>query len=160
MVNRIMKRYVYRGFGFPIILNNIPAKKIRGKWIPFINYSELARSMLRFLCFLQEPLTGDQIFFVRQSIQLTGEKLADLLGVSQAAISKWEKKGGEIARIEPAIEICLRVIALEHLKNGSSDDLIKLFLENHLLGVLKEKQKNDTFAPSSIKWFGTELKAC
>lgn len=92
MGDKIFKKYIYDGFGFPVVLNNIPAKKIRGEWVPFINFIELAKHVLRVLCFVQEPLTGNQLFFIRQQIRLTGQELADLLGLTQAAISKWERK--------------------------------------------------------------------
>ena len=39
-----------------------------------------------------------------------------LLGITQAAVSKWEKKGREVANVELAIEFCLRVLALEQLE--------------------------------------------
>lgn len=151
MVNKIFKKYIYEGFGFPVVLNNVPTKKIRGEWIPFINFVELAKSVLRVLCFIQEPLTGNQVFFIRHQIRLTGQELAGLLGVTQAAISKWEKKKNEVAKIEPAIEFCLRFIALEHLDDGSCDTFRKLFLSKHLLGDIKEKQKDAGFIPTPLK---------
>jgi predicted transcriptional regulator len=150
MNDKILEKYTYEGFGFPIELRDVHAKKIRGEWIPFINFSDLARSVLRILCFREEPLTGNEIFFIRQLLGLTGNQLADLLGITQAAVSKWEKKGNEIAKMEPAIEFCLRFIALEHLEKGSSASLRKMFLEKHFLIKLKEKQKNKSFTPSSL----------
>ncbi len=150
MNDKILKKHVYEGFGFPIVLHNVAAKKIRGEWIPFINYIELAKIVLRFLCFIQEPLTGSQVFFIRHQIGLTGHQLASLLGVTQAAISKWEKKENEIAKIEPAIEFCLRFIALEYLEDGGTNTLRKLFLEKHLLGNIKKKQKDSDFFPTPV----------
>lgn len=77
--------------------------------------------------------------------------MAGLLGITQAAVSKWEKKGNEIAKAEPAIEFCLRFIALEHLEKGGSESLRKMFLEKHFLINLKRKQKNKSFTPHSIE---------
>ncbi len=142
VVFKTLKKYQYEGFGFPIILENIPAKRVRGEWTPFINFVELAKHVLHILCFLQEPLTGNQVFFIRHQIRLTGQELADLLGVTQAAVSKWEKKKNAIAKIEPAIEFCLRLIALKHVDDGKSESLHKLFFKKHLLSDIKEKQKN------------------
>lgn len=150
MENKILKKFVYEGFGFPIALVNVPVRKIRGEWVPFINYNELAKSVLRVLCFFREPLTGNQIFFIRQQIGLTGQQLADMLGVTQAAVSKWEKKKDEIAKIEPAIEFCLRFIALEHVDKGGSSTLQNLFLKKHLLGDFKAKQKDIKFIPTPV----------
>ncbi len=151
MVNKILKRYMYEGFGFPIILYNVPAKKIREEWTPFINFIELAKHVLRILCFIQEPLTGNQVFFIRHQIKLTGQELADLLGVTQAAVSKWEKKKNTIAKIEPAIEFCLRLLALEYLDEGESENLHKLFFKKHLLSDIKEKQKDTLSPPPPLK---------
>lgn len=158
MADKIFRKYVYEGFGFPLVLSNIPAKKIRGEWVPFINFVELAKHVLRSLCFLQEPLTGNQVFFIRHQIRFTGQELARLLGVTQAAVSKWERRKNEVAKIEPAIEFCLRFIALEHLDEGGSISLQKLFLEKHLLGDIKEKQKNTSFSPTPLKIMGSHLE--
>lgn len=157
MINKILKKYIYCGFGFPVVLYNIPTKKVRGEWVPFINFIELAKHVMRTLCFIQEPLTGNQVFFIRQQIRLTGQELAKILGVTQAAISKWEKKKNEIAKIEPAIEFCLRFIALEHLDKGKSDNLRKLFLKKHLLFDIKEKQKDPGFSPTPLEVMDGDL---
>lgn len=145
--------HIYHGFGFPVVLSNIPAKKIRGEWVPFINFVALANHVLSVLCFIQESLTGDQVFFIRNQIRLTGLQLAELLGVTQAAVSKWEKKKNKVAKIEPAIELCLRFIALEYLEEGS-EQLRKLFLKKHLLGLIKKKLKDSEFIPSPLKLDG------
>lgn len=62
MTNKVLKKYIYQGFGFPVVLLNFPAKKIRGEWVPLINFVELANHVLSVLCFIQQPLTGNQIF--------------------------------------------------------------------------------------------------
>jgi transcriptional regulator with XRE-family HTH domain len=157
MTDKILKKYIYEGFGFPVVLCNIPTRQIRGEWVPFINYIELAKHVMRVLCFVQEPLTGNQVFFIRQQIRLTGQELARVLGITQAAISKWEKKKNEVAKIEPAIEFCLRFIALEHLDKGGFDNLRKLFLQKHLLLDIKEKQKDAEFSPTPLKIMDGDL---
>lgn len=160
MAGKILKEYIYEGFGFPVVLCNVPAKKIRGKWTPLVNYKALARYVLKMICFLQEPLTGDQIFFIRQQLRLTGEQLAEMLGISQAAISKWEKNRDKIAKIEPSTEFCLRIIALESIDEGSSSELRQSLMERHILGEIKEMQKLAGFTPSPVKLEREELMEC
>jgi len=160
MSNIILKEYVYEGLGFPVVLCNVPAKKVRGEWTPFINYEVLARNVLKFLCFLQEPLTGNQIFFIRQQLHFTGEKLAGLLGISQAAISKWEKRKDQIAKVEPCTEYCLRIIALEHIKKGCSEELRENLINSQMLGEIKDMQKDEDFIPSQVKLREEEIMEC
>jgi transcriptional regulator with XRE-family HTH domain len=147
---KIVKKYTYDGFGFPVILSHVPCRLIRDVWTPFVSFEKLAQAVLYFLCCSEEPLTGNQVFFIRQHMELTGDALAEVLGVTQAAVSKWEKKGNQIAKIEPAIEFCLRLAALNHLEKGGIELLTKNFLDKHLLSHIKEKQKDEDFSPSPV----------
>lgn len=72
-------------------------------------------------------------------------------------MGKKERKKDAVAKVEPAIEFCLRFIALEYLEEGGSDSLRKLFLRKHLLEVIKKKQKDIAFFPTPLKIINADL---
>jgi len=47
MTKKIVAKYIDRGFGFPVVLEHVPMVQVRGKWTPALNYTHLARAVLR-----------------------------------------------------------------------------------------------------------------
>lgn len=120
MKTKIRREFVYEGFGFPVILCNVPMVKVRGVWTPDVDYDALARGVL--LCMAKKPsrLTGAEVRFVRQFFEMTLTKFAARFGVTHAAVVKWEKAGEEPANMTWAIEKDLRLFILDRLGAGDS----------------------------------------
>jgi hypothetical protein len=45
MTTKIVAKYIDRGFGFPIVLEQVPMVQVRGKWTPAINCANSRDSM-------------------------------------------------------------------------------------------------------------------
>lgn len=103
----------WEGLGFPIRLINVPMKKIFGEWILDINLDHFQKSVLHILACKPTPLTGGELRFIIDYLQLSTRKFALLFGVTHAAVLKWEK---EKSRMNPSTEVCLRLYLLDHLK--------------------------------------------
>lgn len=113
--NRVEK-FIYEGFGFPVILLNVPMKKFRGVEVPDINYNTLQSILLDLLSHKPLPLTGNEIRFIRQSLKMTLVEFAKHFGVTHAAVIKWEKSRDQFAKITPSTELHIRLFNLERLK--------------------------------------------
>lgn len=111
-----VKQFQYDGFGFPLILLNVPIRNCRGVDIPDIDYNVLQRLVLEDLSYKPFPLTGNEIRFIRQSLEMTFTEFARHFGLTHAAIIKWEKAKNKCAKITPSMELYIRLYILDHLK--------------------------------------------
>ena len=119
-MKKIMKRYVFNGLGFPIILRNVPMIKMRGEFVLDINYNELQKAVLTYLCHKQSPLTGNEIKFIRKYFELTLAAFGASLGFSHVTVLKWEKYGNRYAKIEPTTDVCIRLFIFSHLHSSGN----------------------------------------
>ncbi len=118
---KIVKRFIYQGLGFPVILRNVPMVQIHDEWIVDINLEKLQSEVMFALCTKQTPLAGDEIRFIRKYFEWTMETFGKLLGVTHNAVIKWEKQEENYAKITPGIEICIRLLILENLLKKDKD---------------------------------------
>lgn len=128
-----IKNLIFNGFGFPIELRNVPTIEVRGSLEPNINYKNLAQKVIAELCSSanHSPLTGRQVFFLRQKLELTTREFGSLVDASHAAVVKWEKRGDLPTLMSKANEILLRLKVLNRLgmKPAMFLDVINLEIE-------------------------------
>jgi DNA-binding transcriptional regulator YiaG len=105
--------FIYKGLGFPIKLVNVPMKKIYGEWAICINMNKLMVIVLEALVHKPVSLTKDELGFIRSYFAMTTTEFGKKFGVSHVAVLKWEN--GE-NRLSPAIECCIRLFILDHLR--------------------------------------------
>ncbi len=115
MEQKIQKSFVDHGFGFPVILMNVPMIRIRGKWTPNINYNKLTDAVLRALCAKPARLTGNEVKFIRQHFEMTLQAFSARFSVSHVAVIKWEKKGDNPTAMNWATEKDIRLFVLSRL---------------------------------------------
>lgn len=125
MSTRIQKESIDHGFGFPVRLRNVPMVRIRGIWTPDVDYNELARAVLRALCFKPVRLTGNEIRFIRLQAEMTLQQFAERFCVTHPSVMKWEKQGDEATRMMWSTEKDVRLFAL--LMAGGEEELAELY---------------------------------
>lgn len=142
MKRKIEKSYIYEGLGFPIHLTNVPMVEVRGELILDIDFNKLQKSVLLHLCYKKTPLTGDEIKFIRKYFSLTTTAFAKLFGHTHSAVLKWENQESNIAKMNPATEVCLRLKMLGFLHKEPSDfkDLFDQITIPQLAQYSKNKQ--------------------
>ena len=112
MEKKVQKTFLDEGFGFTVRLHNVPMIKIRGEWTPNINYNQLAKVVLLALCHKPARLTGAEVRFVRQQLDMTLQAFAERFCVSHPAVIKWEKTGGNPTSMAWTTEKDLRLFIL------------------------------------------------
>lgn len=129
MKNKIVNEYEYDGLGFPIILLNFPVKNVRGVEVPDIDYNLLQKNVLLALSRKVQPLTGNEVRFIRQYLEMTYVEFANKFGVTHPGVINWEKAKNNYAKILPTTELCIRLAILDHLhvKNKVFRDTFKNF---------------------------------
>lgn len=112
-----IKKLIFNGFGFPIELHNVPAKEIRGSIEPIINYKDLALKVISEVCSDENkmPLTGRQVFFLRNHLQMTIREFGKFLEVTHPAVKKWEEAGDAATKMSDATEKILRLKVLDSI---------------------------------------------
>lgn len=143
-----IKKMVFKGFGFPIVLLNVPTKIVWGKAEPFINYRALEATVTRIICLKKTPLTGNQLRFIRHSFQLPVRDFADLFGLSHPAVLKWEKRRDDFAAISPATEKIIRLEALFRL-GLSAKEFYQVFSD--LKNIASELRMSDADHDEPLK---------
>src|SRR5439155_602095 len=93
MKRKMSARVVYHGFGFPVILQNVPMVHLRGAWTPDVNYDHLQRALLRALAAKPARLSGREVRFIRLADAMTLQQFAKRFGVTHPAVLKWERAG-------------------------------------------------------------------
>lgn len=143
-----IKKMIYSGFGFPVVLNGVPVKMIRGNLEPIINYKTLGSEVVEALCQKETPLTGNQVKFIRQYFELSLRDFAKLFGLSHPAVLKWEKHADDFADISPAIEKALRLEAVFRL-GMKAKDFYRVYSE--LKDIASKLQKSEVTRERPLK---------
>ena len=115
---KIQKRFVDKGCGFPVVLENVPMVKVHGDWTPDINYRDLHKAVLLALANKPVRLTGNEIKFVRHYFSLTLVDFGEYFDVSHPAVIKWENAGDGVPPIKWSLERDIRLFIMDGLKEA------------------------------------------
>ncbi len=110
---KTIKTFIYKGLGIPVKLVNVPMKKAAGEWCIDIDMNKLMLVVLQEIIHKPTALTGDELRYIRSYLEMTTTEFGVAFGVSHVAVLKWE---GEQNRISPALELCIRLYVLNHLR--------------------------------------------
>jgi DNA-binding XRE family transcriptional regulator len=143
MKKKIAVQFEYDGLGFPIMLLNFSLVEVRGIQVPDIDYNQLQRNVLLALCRKPFPLTGNEVRFIRQYLQMTYTDFANRFGVTHASVIHWEKSKNSFARILPTMELCIRLCILDtlHAKDKLFRETFRNF--NYLEFKIQKNQTTD-----------------
>jgi len=142
----VRPRFVYRGFGFPVLLLGVPMVQVRGRWTPDVNYEELRSLVLETLAEKPGCLTGHEVRFVRLAHDLTLTAFAARFGVTHPAVLKWERAGGRPSGMSWSTEKDIRLFVLSRRPSAP-----KRFLDSY--HRLEEKPRK-TSGRISVDTFG------
>ena len=121
--------FVYEGFGFPVILVNVPMVRSLGVWTPDVDYRKLARDVLRALALHPARLTGQEIRFIRHSMDMTLEQFAHRFGVTHPAVVHWEQCGRRPTRMTWALEKDIRLEIMRSQPAPSATRFVEAYTE-------------------------------
>jgi len=102
-------------FGFPVLLVDVPVRTMRGHEVVDVNANLLQGAVLAMLARKPAPLTGAEVRFIRLALGHTLSDFGGLLGVSHAAVIKWEGQGEAPTKMARGTEFLLRYLATEHV---------------------------------------------
>jgi len=100
---------------FPVALLNVTLVQLRGVWTPDIDYNKLQKETLFILSHKSRVLTGNEIHFIRTYFEMHMEDFRKQFGLTRAAVVALEKTGDKPAKINPMIDLCIRLFIVEKL---------------------------------------------
>ena len=139
METKKVKRFVYEGLGFPVLLHDAQLVKKRGIWTPAIPLNQFQKQALLALSHKSVALTGNEVHFIRVYFEMTLEKFGARFGMTHVAVLNWEKAGNKSARINPTTELCIRLFILEKLKINNQI-FRETFREFDMRNITKEQK--------------------
>ncbi len=144
MKKKKIKKFIYEGLGFPIILRNVPVVEMLGEEILDIDFNALQKTVLLSLCHKDSPLTGSEIKFIRKYFELTLVEFGLKFGCSHSAVLKWEKYENHFAKIEVTTDVCIRLFIFSQLnrKSGAFKQLYDELDINQLVKNRKQESSN------------------
>jgi DNA-binding transcriptional regulator YiaG len=112
MKDKKRETFIYKAFGFPIKLINVPMRKIIGEWVIDVDFIALEKAILRLLVNKPAPLNGAELRFIRKYLNMTTTEFGKIFDVTHAAISKWES---EKACPPASADVYIRFYVLDNL---------------------------------------------
>jgi hypothetical protein len=129
LTRKIQGRFVYHGFGFPVVLVRVPMVLVRGAWTPDVDFNDVSRRLLEALAAKPSRLTGAEVHFVRHSFGMTLEEFAGRFGVTHPAVIKWEGRDEQPTAMAWAIEKDLRLEILRASSKARPEKFLKAYLD-------------------------------
>jgi DNA-binding transcriptional regulator YiaG len=145
MNKKIVKKYIYKGLGFPIELHNVELIQFDGEFHPKIDVRKTADLAIKSFVTQKTRLTGNQIKFIRTYFSMSLRKFADLVNESHMAVKKWEAFKNDPTNMDRNIEIMLRLHIYDHIAvKAKNDKNMKIKFYNQFL-VLTEMFSHPNF---------------
>ncbi|MBS0655149.1 MAG: hypothetical protein JSR46_05190 [Verrucomicrobia bacterium] len=125
-----MKKLIYNGLGFPIVLRGVQTFEFRGEVLPKINHREFEDMVFKALLRYPARFSGAHLSFVRGYMQLSQKKFASMLGLStHATVSGWEGKKHLATGMPVTAEVVIRLIMADFIGDGTFASHFREFLE-------------------------------
>lgn len=114
-MSKILDVYIFKGFGFDVILKNIVVKSIDGEEYPAINLNELKNTTAKALLTSKQRLTGYQIKFLRTYLKMSYDEVAAEIHVAASTLRSWENKGADFTGFDVDHEKAFRIMAINKI---------------------------------------------
>jgi len=113
MKTKTVKKFIYKGLGFPIELSDVKMVMIDAEWHPKIDVKKIADKAIKALALQKERLTGAQVKFIRSYFSMSLREFSKkVVHESHTAVNKWEKYGDKATCMDENIEVMLRLYIL------------------------------------------------
>lgn len=116
---KIIKAFKYKGLGFGVIIRDAPFTEFQGDWVFEVPPQLIGGTIYKQLVEYPARLTGNHVKFIRKHNRMNTREFADRLDVTNAAVTKWEKKGDDPTGMTWSTEKDIRLmIASQTMKSG------------------------------------------
>jgi hypothetical protein len=116
---KIIKAFKYKALGFEITIRDAPFTEFQDDWVFEVPPPLIGDTIYKQLAEYPARLTGNHVKFIRKHNRMNTRKFAERLGVTNAAVTKWEKKGDDATGMAWSTEKDIRLmVASQTVKSG------------------------------------------
>lgn len=112
---KTLKTYIFKGFGFDVLLKNVAINSVDGEEYPNINMIELKMNTAKALLTNRQRLTGHQFKFLRSYLKMSFDEVSDKIHIPASTLRSWENKGADFTGLSVEQEKAFRILAINQI---------------------------------------------
>jgi len=112
---KTLKTFTFKGFGFDVILKDVPVKSVDGEDYPNINMKELKTDTAKALLASKQQLTGHQMKFLRTFLGMSFDDVSEKIHIPASTLRSWENKGADFTGLSLDQEKAFRILAINQI---------------------------------------------
>jgi len=111
-MNKILETYIFKGFGFDVLLKNVVLRSVHGEEYPDINLNKVKLSTAKALINSKQRFNGYQLKFLRTILKMSFDDVSNKIHVPASTLRSWENKGTEFTGLTIEQEKAFRILAI------------------------------------------------
>lgn len=112
---KILNTYIFKGFGFDILLKDVTVKSVDGEDYPNINMNELKTNTAKTLLVSKQRLTGNQLKFLRTYLKMSFDDVSEKIHIAASTLRSWENKAVDFTGLSLEQEKAFRILAVNQI---------------------------------------------
>ena len=147
----IKKNFIYKGLGFPIMIDEVEFSVIDGEEYYNIDFEKLKYSFLAIIMIEPEiEFVGGMLKFARQSLELSMEEMAEKLGVVKSTISKWEALNDDLIKLDQFQKFKIKSAIKVHLDKIMEMKIERVLVEPPKKAIAKSRKPAPMKIPTDL----------
>ncbi len=112
---KTLETYIFKGFGFDVLLRDVSIKSVDGQEYPNIDMKELKTDTAKSLLTSKQSLTGYQLKFLRTYLKMSFDQLSEKIFIPSSTLRSWEGKGSDFTGLSLDQEKAFRILAINQI---------------------------------------------
>ena len=116
-----LENYVFKAFGFDVVLHNVEIKEAHGEAYPNINMNDLKLKTAKEIIKSKSSITGKKLKFLRNFLGLSFNELSNEINVPASTLRSWESK--KDLELKVSVERAMRMFFFRELKRKEDKEI-------------------------------------
>lgn len=116
-----LENYVFKAFGFDVVLHNVEIKEAHGEAYPNINMNDLKLKTAKEIIKSKSSITGKKLKFLRTFLGLSFNELSNEIKVPASTLRSWESKKN--LELKVSVERAIRMFFFRELKRKEDKEI-------------------------------------
>ena len=116
-----VENYVFKVFGFDVVLHNVEIKEAHGEAYPNINMNDLKLKTAKEIIKSKSSITGKKLKFLRTFLGLSFNELSNEINVPASTLRSWESK--KDLELKVSVERSMRMFFFRELKRREDKEI-------------------------------------